>query len=472
MTGILWTASEAANATNGHCNKDWNATGVSIDSRTSKRGDLFIALKGPKFDGHDYAAKALEKGAVAAVVDHKPTDLNCRDSVLEVKNTFDALRLFGKASRARTNAKVIGVTGSVGKTGTKEALRHALCDQGKVISNIHSYNNHWGVPLSLAQMSKDSDYGIFEIGMNHPGEITPLAEMVRPDVAIITTIEPAHIEFFNTIEEIADAKAEIFSGMTTGTAIINRDNPHYKRLAQLAKNSRVKNILSFGEHPKSDVRLVSFTSDCSGNNIEAIVCGRRLGYRLGLPGKHLVQNSLAVLATTFALNTDVAKAAQRLSELKPLPGRGNQTIIHLNNGPIKIIDETYNANPASMSAAIHTLGTMKSSSCGRRIAALGEMLELGDQTYKFHREIGPALIKNKIDLVFACGLEMSEMFQDLPDKMRGGFSETSNGLIGQISKKVRPGDIITVKGSAANKMNVIVDALSNLEKATKNVGEG
>ena len=157
MTGILWTASEAANATNGHCNKDWNATGVSIDSRTSKRGDLFIALKGPKFDGHDYAAKALEKGAVAAVVDHKPTDLNYRDSVLEVKNTFDALRLFGKASRARTNAKVIGVTGSVGKTGTKEALRHALCDQGKVISNIQSYNNHWGVPLSLAQMSKDSD---------------------------------------------------------------------------------------------------------------------------------------------------------------------------------------------------------------------------------------------------------------------------------------------------------------------------
>ena len=260
--------------------------------------------------------------------------------------------------------------------------------------------------------------------------------------------------------------------MTTGTAIINRDNPHYKRLAQSAESSRAKDILFFGKHPKSDVRLVSFTSDCSGNNIEAIVCGRRLEYRLGLPGKHLVQNSLAVLAAAFALNSDVATAAQRLSELKPLPGRGNQTVIHLNNGPIKLIDETYNANPASMRAAIHTLGNMKSSSSGRRIAALGEMLELGDQTSKFHKEIGLALIENEIDLIFACGPKMSQMFQDLPARMRGGFSDTSKELIGQIFIKIRPGDIITVKGSAANKMNLIVEALSHSKTTTTSFVEG
>ncbi len=463
MTATLWTRDTVCEATGGKSDINWSATGVSIDSRTIEKGDLFIALKGPHIDGHDHVIQALAAGAAAALIDHRPEELTDDAPVVQVVDTMTALNDLGKAGRERSNAKIIAVTGSVGKTGTKDALRNALTLQGKTSASAHSYNNHWGVPLSLARMPSDSDYGVFEIGMNHAGEITPLSKMVRPDVAVITTVEPAHIEFFDSIEAIADAKAEIFAGMNGGTAILNRDNPLYVRLAKGARSPNVSRTLSFGENPEADARLITRVADSSGNNVEAVICGRRIGYRLGLPGQHLVQNSLAVLAAICAVKADVAAAAKALSELTPIAGRGARRIIDVSDGSFTIIDESYNANPASMRAAMETLAAMRPEPCARRIAVLGDMRELGTNSRDYHIALADTLVKNGIDKVFACGEQMSAMFENLPNEMRGGFSDSSEELGKTVATRVKAGDIVTVKGSLASGMKTIVDQLSALQ---------
>jgi UDP-N-acetylmuramoyl-tripeptide--D-alanyl-D-alanine ligase len=469
MTGSLWNANEIANSTAGIASGSWSANSVSIDSRSMSPGALFIALKGPNFDGHEYVATAIEAGAAGAMIDHRPDGLAADAPVVQVDDTMAGLAALGGASRNRTSARIVAVTGSVGKTGTKEALRAALCVQGPTAASESSFNNHWGVPLSLARMDRDAAYGVFEIGMNHPGEIAPLSRMVRPEVSIITTVAPAHIEFFDSIEQIADAKAEIFDGMTGGTAILNRDNAMFDRLSAAAQKAEVERVLSFGAAEESDARLISFAADRLGSNVEARISGKPIGYRLNLPGRHHIINSLAVFAAIDALGADLKEAARGLSELKPLAGRGKRHDIKTGNGIFAVIDESYNANPASMAASIEALGQLPAN---RRIAVLGEMRELGASSEQHHLNLAEILHDCGIDLVFACGPMTVALIAHLPDAMQGAHAADSGALLPAVADIVQPGDAIMVKGSLASGMRKIVDGLIALGEPVRQTVNG
>jgi UDP-N-acetylmuramoyl-tripeptide--D-alanyl-D-alanine ligase len=465
----LWTAANIASATAGNATGDWVASGVSIDSRSVATGDLFVALKGPSFDGHSFVSAALSTGAAGALIDRRPPDLANDAPVVEVGDTLQGLECLGIAARARTQAKIVAVTGSVGKTGTKEALRAALSPLGKTTASASSFNNHWGVPLSLARMPKESDFGVFEIGMNHPGEITPLSQMVRPDVSIITTVAPAHIEFFGSIEAIADAKAEIFKGMTGGVAVLNRDNEMFDRLAAAATIQGIDRIYSFGASNDADARMISYAPDRQGSNVEARVGGKRIGYRLNLPGRHHVMNSLAVFAAIDALDEDLAEAARGISNLKPLTGRGARHDIRIGDGRFSVIDESYNANPASMAASIEALGQFPAS---RRIAVLGEMRELGANSAQYHLDLAKPLIDSNIDLVFACGDLNEALVASLPTSMQGGHAESSDRLLPLMMPVVASGDAVMVKGSLASGMRTVVDGLIAMGETARKAANG
>lgn len=468
----LWTETTAAEATGGHAVGTWSAQGVSIDSRSVAPDDLFVAIEGPRLDGHDFVSTAMQSGAAAALISRRTDDMADDTPSLEVPDTLEALRALAIAARARTEAKIIAVTGSVGKTSTKEALRLALEDQGKTTASASSFNNHWGVPLSVARMPDDTAYGVFEVGMNHAGEIEPLSHIIRPHVAVITTIEPAHIEFFDSIEGIADAKAEIFTGMSGGTAVLNRDNPLFDRLAAAARDSGIDTILAFGEHPDADARLITHATDRQGSNVEADIVGRRIGYRLSMPGRHFVMNSLAVLAAVSAVGGKVATAARALEALVPLDGRGRRHEIILKDGSFTLIDESYNANPASMRAAFDSLAMTRPGPNGRRMVALGEMRELGAQSDAFHRDLADVLMAKGIDKVFACGPQMADMYGDLPRTMQAGFADDSAALASEVSSAVRAGDVVVVKGSLASAMKNVVDGLMALGDTPSNVVNG
>ncbi|MBT3306608.1 MAG: UDP-N-acetylmuramoylalanyl-D-glutamyl-2, 6-diaminopimelate--D-alanyl-D-alanine ligase, partial [Alphaproteobacteria bacterium] len=342
----LWNSEAAIAATGGFGAPDWRADGVSIDSRDIASGDLFIAIKGPRFDGHKFTADALAAGAACAVVDHRPDSVVGDAPLLEVPDTMVALEDLGRAARSRTAAKVIAVTGSVGKTGTKEALRFVLEDQAPAVASRGSFNNHWGVPLSLSRMPADTAFGVFEIGMNHPGEITPLTKMVRPDVVVITNVESVHSAYFDSIDAIADAKAEIFSGLNEGgVAILNRDNDQYDRLAAAAAQAGVQTIVGFGEHAEAVARAVDIRADSEGSDVDAMICGQDITYRLGQPGRHWVMNSLAVLAAVDAVGGDVGRAAAELANMRGLKGRGQRHTVTMPGGSFIVIDESYNASP-------------------------------------------------------------------------------------------------------------------------------
>ncbi|MGB1547514.1 MAG: UDP-N-acetylmuramoyl-tripeptide--D-alanyl-D-alanine ligase, partial [Alphaproteobacteria bacterium] len=352
MTEPLWTSAEADRATGGTSTAPWQASGVSMDSRRMKGGELFVAIRGPHFDGHDFVADAFRQGAAAAIVESQPKGLPAKAPVLVAPNTFEALQALARAARERTQARVLAVTGSVGKTGTKEALRLALGESGRVTATIGNLNNEYGVPLSLARLPKASDYGVFELGMNHPGEIGPLSRLVRPEIAIITNVEAVHMAYFHSVAEIADAKAEIFEGMDAkGVAILNRDNPYFQRLADAARARGIERIIGFGEHPESQVRLINCTCHAFSSQVIAEIRGVEFHYPLGVPGRHWVTNSLAVLAAIDAVGADVRRAAARLGNLSAPVGRGRRVRAAVPSGVIEIIDESYNANPASMVAA-------------------------------------------------------------------------------------------------------------------------
>ena len=462
MTAPLWTSANAATITGGRTTTEWEAHGVSIDSRAVEKNDLFVAIDGPNFDGHDLVSGAMEAGAAAAIISRHPEGLPKTAPLLVVANTMDALRALAVSARTQTTARIIAVTGSVGKTGTKDSLHSALAQQGATSASVKSFNNHWGVPLSLARMPADGDFGIFEVGMNHSGEIAPLSQMIRPHVAVITTVEAAHIEFFESIEAIADAKAEIFLGMEGGTAVLNRDNPLYDRLAAAARASGIDQILAFGEHKESNVRLISYAGDADGATVRADIRGQSIDYRTGAPGKHLAMNSLAMLAAVSAVDADVAMAAQSLQDMDPGAGRGQRHSIAMENGNVTLIDESYNANPASMKAAIETLGGAAPGPGGRRIAILGDMRELGQRSVDFHRTVAEQLLSNNIDLTCACGPDMAAMVENLPAKYLGAYAEDSGSLARQVQKIVRPGDVIVVKGSLATSMKTVVESLLGL----------
>jgi len=432
--------------------------GISIDSRTLVKGDAFFAIKGDNRDGHEFVDGALKAGAGLAVVDQRGRFAGA--PLLVVADVLEALRDLARAARRRTRAQVIAVTGSVGKTGTKEALRLALSADGETHASVASYNNHWGVPLSLARCPAGAKHAVFEIGMNHAGEITPLAELVSPRVAIITGIEPVHLEYFGSLEKIADAKAEIFSGIEPGgAAVLNRDNAQFSRLAAAAKAARVERVVSFGEHDDADARLVrgSLRADCS--TVEARILGQTVTYRLGAPGRHLVTNSLGVLAVVSLVGADLALGALALNNFKPASGRGARTVLTVPGGHALLIDESYNANPASMRAAIALLGQAPTGKRGRRVAVLGDMLELGPTAAELHRALAPAIEAAGIDLVFCSGPQMRALWEALPLRARGGYAETAAGLEPAVLDAIRAGDAIMVKGSLGSKMGPIVRAM-------------
>jgi UDP-N-acetylmuramoyl-tripeptide--D-alanyl-D-alanine ligase len=457
----LWTAQDAAAATGGrNTGGAWQANGVSIDSRTVAAGDLFVALVGPKFDGHDYVAGALARGGAAAVVAKQPAKIEADAKLLLVADTQAALEALGRAARARAQGRIIAITGSVGKTGTKEALKTVLSRQARSFASSGSLNNHWGVPLSLSRMPADSEYGVFELGMNHPGEIDALTRMVRPHVAVITTIEPAHLGFFSSVEAIADAKAEIFRGVERGgAAILNRDNPHYARLAKAAQDCGISNIIGFGMHGDAAVRLAKFELRESSSIVTANVMGETIDYTIGSAGKHWVMNSLAVLAAVRAAGGDVKAAAVALASFAPLAGRGERHRVALAGGSFTLIDESYNASPASMRAAFAVLGSTQPEAGGRRVAVLGDMLELGTESQSLHASLAQPLIDADTDLVFTLGDEMRALDDALPAARRGGHASNVTELAGLVKQRLHNGDVVTVKGSHGSKVYELVAAL-------------
>jgi UDP-N-acetylmuramoyl-tripeptide--D-alanyl-D-alanine ligase len=433
---------------------------VSIDTRSLMPGDLFVALRGSNHDGHDFVTAAFERGAAAAMVDREVAGPRAGAPLLRVHDTLAGLAALGAFARARSRARIVAVTGSVGKTGTKEALRLALGGCGPTFASAGGLNNHWGAPLSLARMPPDSAYGVFELGMNHPGEIAALTRLVRPHIAVITTVEPAHLGFFCSVEAIADAKAEIFLGLEPGgIAVLNYDNPHYPRLASAAIETGAANIISFGSNQKATVRLVDCALEPRGSTIDAMIAGKSLRFRLNIPGRHWVMNALAVLGAAMAAGCEPKAAAEALAGLDALPGRGRRHELTWGGGTLTLIDESYNASPAAMHAALAVLAATPPRAGGRRVAVLGDMLELGEAAERFHRELAVPLAAAAVDRVFLIGNEMAALHEALPAGRRGGLWQCAEAAIPAVLRFLKPGDVVTVKGSYGVRVGSVVERL-------------
>ncbi len=460
----LWTSEDAVAATGGTSRQAWRATGVSIDSRTVAPGDLFVALQGPNFDGHTFVAKAFAAGAVAALVARRPDGVDEGAPLLFCADTLVALENLGRAARARTHAKIIAVTGSVGKTGTKEALICCLAAQAPSYATAGSLNNHWGVPLSLARLPPECKFGVFELGMNHAGEIGPLSRMVRPDVGLITTVVPAHLEFFTSIAAIANAKAELFEGMASGgVAILNRDNDQFARLAGAAARAGLMGVQSFGEAVGADARLVGCTCREDGSDVIVEIDGVHFAYTLSLPGRHWVVNSLGVLLAVRAAGGDLSAAGRTLGVLPAVKGRGVRGRVVAQSGAFTVVDESYNASPAAMEASFQVTGMIPVGVGGRRIAVLGDMLELGALSSSLHGALANPLVACGFDLVFCCGPNMESLYAGLPAHVQGAYAVDAAALTPTVTAAVRGGDVVLVKGSAGSRMGGLVAALSAMD---------
>lgn len=467
----LWTLAEIIAATNASLGRGFSTnatvdraapvTGVSIDTRTIEPGNLFVALKDVR-DGHEFVTTAFKTGAAAALVsasyERQPGD----GPLLHVPDVLKALEGLGKAARARLSpgARVIAVTGSVGKTTTKEMLRACFAPLGQTHAADKSFNNHWGVPLTLARMPADTQYGVFEIGMNHAGEITPLTKMVRPHVAMITTVEAVHLEHFGSVEAIAEAKAEIFAGLEPGgTAVIPQDNEYAALLAARAKQAGARTV-SFGLDPASTVRLTGSFNRASGSYNTATLKGLQFSFECGLIGRHMTHNALAVAAALDAAGQFPASAMAPLARMGAPQGRGSRTILEIGGSSALLIDESYNANPASMRAALAAVGHGHSAGRpSRRIAVLGDMLELGPDSATLHAGLAEAIDANGIDLVFACGPDMKRLYNALPEQKRAKWAMTSSDLTADLLACVRGGDVVMIKGSNGSRMAPLVAAL-------------
>jgi UDP-N-acetylmuramoyl-tripeptide--D-alanyl-D-alanine ligase len=467
----LWTSSEAAAATGGTSTCDWEANGVSIDTRTLVPGDLFVALKDQR-DGHEFVADALANGAAAALVSHRPDNVAEDAPLLIVKEVLPALEDLARAARSRTKARIVAITGSVGKTGTKDMLAQCLSQQGRTHAAEKSYNNHWGVPLTLARMPAETEFGVIEIGMNAPGEIAPLSKIARPHVAIITAVEPVHMAAFRNVRGIAREKASIFEGLEPGgTAVLNRDARMYPVLNRKAARVGAKPLrFGFAGRPEYRLRAVKLTDD--GTTVRLLMGGRSFLFKLGAPGKHLAMNACGVIAAIEALGADVDRAGLVLSSWQPPAGRGAQWTIGLGDqaldGAITLIDESYNANPASMAAALDVLAATNPRDNvgrvenGRRIAFLGDMLELGEEEAAFHRDLADLESLSSLSTIHVCGPRMRALHEALPRGLRWEWHETSKGLAKRIPRLVDAGDVTMVKGSLGSKMARVVDAIKKL----------
>lgn len=466
----LWTAAEAARATGGEARGDWAARGVSIDSRTLVPGDLFVALADAR-DGHDFVAAALDAGAAAAMVSRRPEGVPGDAPLLLVPDVLEALRALGRAARARTGAKVIAVTGSAGKTSTKEMLRAALAGQGSVHAAEASHNNHWGVPLTLARLPAGADFAVVEIGMNHPGEIAPLARLAVPDVAVVTTVAAAHLAAFDDIAGIAAEKAAIFEGLAPGgTAIFPADMETTPLMAAAAARAGARAV-TFGEGA-GDCRLVGARVTPEGTVAEAEFAGRPTLFRIGAPGRHHARNALAALAAAEAVGADRALAQLALAGWQPPGGRGQRQVIVLDDAEdglsFELIDDAFNANPASMAAALEVLAAIPPADgvgrirAGRRIAILGDMLELGADEAALHAGLADLPAMAAVARVHCVGARMRALHAALPEDRRGHWSASAAELAARAHHLVDAGDVILVKGSKGSRVSEVVDALRNL----------
>jgi len=459
----MWTNEEIITATKGALQGSaFEAMSVTIDSRKAEQGGLFIALKGDRADGHDYLKEAFARGAAAALVHRIPEGFSGHASVIVVDDTYKALVDLAVAARARTKAKIIGITGSVGKTGTKEALRMALASAGKVYATQGNLNNHIGLPLSLANLPRDAKFGVFELGMNHAGEISFLSRIVRPDIAVITNVEAVHLEFFSNVEAIADAKAEIMEGMAeNGVIILNRDNRFYNRLHDQALAHGLKHIVSFGAHTEAQCRLISYALVDFASQIEAMIYGTPVTYRLGTVGGHWAMTSLAAIAVVVAAGADLADAAASLEHFHEPDGRGRLHRIKNGKGTLTLIDDCYNASPVSMQAGIAKLAELHAGmdSGARKIVVLGDMLELGIASVDLHKSLQPVLEQYHVDKLYAAGPLMKHLYDALPAAMQGAYEKNAALLAEVLRKELQPGDIVLIKGSRGSRMDMVRDAL-------------
>ncbi|MCF6234217.1 MAG: UDP-N-acetylmuramoyl-tripeptide--D-alanyl-D-alanine ligase [Rhodobacteraceae bacterium] len=460
----LWSASEAATATGGEARGDWRVNGVSIDTRSLQPGDLFVALKVDR-DGHDFVAQALEDGAGAAMISHVPDGVAQDAPLLIVKDVQAGLEALGRAGRARTGAKVVAITGSVGKTSTKEMMAGMLGDQGRTHASVDSYNNQWGVPLTLARMPKDTEFAVIEIGMNHPGEIAPLARQARPHVALITTIAPAHLEAFNSVADIAVEKAAIMDGLEPGgIAVLNNDVEQAAILVAKAIDLKIRDI-GFGEHGYDYVLKNVQVSDDTTVVQATVNDDQPLLFKLSTPGRHFAMNGLGALAACEALGADLALAAISLGRWTPYKGRGAREVIRLDpvepDQVIDLIDDSYNANPTSLAAALEVLAAADVQK-GRRIAFLGDMKELGRDEGDLHRALADLGAIEHIDKVHCIGPLMRVLYDALPDHRRGDWSETSAEMAQGMGNRLRSGDVVLAKGSLSMKLALIVDAIRKM----------
>ena len=456
MADPLWTSAEIIAATGGAGQAPFAAYGVSIDTRTLEPGDLFVALPGER-DGHDFIAEAMAKGATGALVS-RPTP----GAVVQVTDTLKALEAMAVAARERAPAaKRAAVTGSVGKTTATQAIAAGLARAGKAHASVKSYNNHIGVPLTLARMPQQTARAVFEVGMNHADEIRPLTGLVRPHVALVTTVGPVHIENFPDGETgVARAKAEIFEGLEpSGIAVLNADNVWFDVLRGAALEAGAR-IRTFGTAASCDARLVDFAVDGPRASVRAKLDGEPVAFQLAQTGDHWGLTSLAILLTLDAMGVSRAQGLETLSQFEPLSGRGAQSTVQLRDGAFTLINDSYNANPMSMASGIATLGAHVAP--GRRIAALTDMLELGPDAPALHAALAAQIQSASIDLVFCAGPLMKSLWDSLPPTRRGGYAETAADLVPQLAQAMQAGDVVMVKGSKGSDAARIALALAQL----------
>lgn len=455
----LWTGAELNEIFGSGLEADLQIHGISIDSRTLQPGDLFVALQGVSQDGHLFVEKAVQNGAAAVLVSKKIDGLNCPQIV--VFNTLKALEEMAQFARMRSLATIIAITGSVGKTSTKEILAHVLEEFGSVSYSVASFNNHWGVPLSLARMPAEAKFGIFEIGMNHAGEIAPLVGLVQPHISLITTIAPAHIGNMGDMQAIANEKAAIYSGLVAGgTAIIPCDTEFYTFLSTVAAQYSPRRILSFGEGDQADIRLLGYQSSMEKVSVTIALRDKKIQYKFPLRGKHFALNSLIAFAVATALNLDIDRICQRLETMPAIKNRGEIYELEIEGKRIALIDDAYNANLVSMKAGIDVLMDYSWPHHGRRIAVLGEMLELGDYASQHHEELGWYLKAREVDMVYLSGGEaMQQCFVVLPGIKQHVCVRNPLDLVPSLIRDLQNGDVVLVKGSKGSRVSLVVDEL-------------
>ncbi|WP_281954546.1 UDP-N-acetylmuramoyl-tripeptide--D-alanyl-D-alanine ligase [Pseudophaeobacter arcticus] len=464
----LWTAAEAAIATGGEAQGDWQVMGLSIDTRTLQPQDLFVALKAAR-DGHDFVAQALQKGAGAALVSHRPEGLAAEAPLLIVEDVQAALEALGQAARARTRAKVIAVTGSVGKTSTKEMLACMLADQGRTHAAVASYNNHWGVPLTLARMPRDTEFAVIEIGMNHPGEIAPLARQARPHVVMVTTVAAVHLEAFEDVAGIAREKSAIMQGLEPGgVAVLNADIETAQVLAEEARRLEVSQLWFGTTAPEYRLRSTQMRGAAT---LAEVHCGAQaLSLTIQSLGAHFAMNALGALACVAAVGADLQRAAQVLALWSPVQGRGARVEVEMDGGKLLILDDSYNANPTSMAAALAVLaatpklavGSDGAATAGRKIAYLGDMGELGPQEVALHAGLADLTVLQALDTIHCIGPLMAHLHRALPAGKRGGHYATAADVVPDLPAQLRCGDIVLAKGSLSAGLSKIVDGIREL----------